>query len=83
MSRRPAPVTGRGGPPGLHIDLGRHTHPWRPDRGWWLSQPSAAWRCRAGCSRHASGAAAVARLLARLADGDQTLHDPAQHEGTE
>lgn len=87
MSRRPAPTRGGAGRPpppvwppdlpGLVVDLGEYGGRW-PD-GFWSRVPAAVWRCRHGCTRHATGPAAITQLLTDLDAAPERLHDLACH----
>lgn len=61
--------------PGLWVYVGRYTHTWRPGHpvGRWIEHPVAEWHCAYGCTRYASGAEAVIRLLTDL----DTAHNPS------
>ena len=51
----------------LTVDLGQHSHPWAPEYGRWVRQPTADFRCpRCGATDSAAGDAAVRAFVATI-----------------
>ncbi|MFF4403770.1 hypothetical protein [Streptomyces sp. NPDC001404] len=51
--------------PGLYVDVGMHTRPWAPERGYWIRPPTADFQCTCGWTASAGGQA-VAHFAATI-----------------